>query len=141
MDSVGFNMPISVRGRSLDLAQDRQGGGAFNQPAFNIPFQPNFAFNEFGSFLDGGNGFSQLISGLGGQGLGSQSDFVRQTEQRFQRPQIGGANIGGAPFKRQTKKHGQRHEDSSVHQHRQQTHQSHKRPASRSKPIRATRDP
>ena len=85
-------------GRSLDAAQERQApGGGFSQPAFNIPFQPNFAFNEFGSFLEGGNGFSQLISGfvflnishlkyfisgLGGQGLRSQSDFVQQTEQR-----------------------------------------------------------
>ena len=53
-------------GRSLDAAQERQGGppGGFSAPAFNIPFQPNFAFNEFGSFLDGGNGFSQLISGF-----------------------------------------------------------------------------
>ena len=83
----------------MDDAQERQGGppGGFSAPAFNIPFQPNFAFNEFGSFLDGGNGFSQLISGfvflnishlkyfisgLGGQGLRSQSDFVQQTEQR-----------------------------------------------------------
>ena len=83
----------------MDDAQERQGGppGGFSAPSFNIPFQPNFAFNEFGSFLDGGAGFSQLISGflfpnishlkyslsgLGGQGLRSQSDFVRQTEQR-----------------------------------------------------------
>ena len=83
----------------MDDAQERQGGppGGFSAPSFNIPFQPNFAFNEFGSFLDGGAGFSQLISGflfpnishlkyfisgLGGQGLRSQSDFVQETEQR-----------------------------------------------------------
>ena len=83
---------------SLDAAQERQGQqGGFSAPTFNIPFQPNFQFDEFGSFLEGGNGFSQFISGflflnishlkyfisgLGGQGLRSQSDFVRQTEQR-----------------------------------------------------------
>ena len=87
------------RSLSLDAAQERQGQqGSFSAPSFNIPFQPNFAFNEFGSFLDGGQGFSQLISGFvflnishlkyfisglgGGQGLRSQSDFVQQTEQR-----------------------------------------------------------
>merc|ERR1719384_870970 len=123
MDSVGFNMPSSVRGRSLDLAEDRQ-GGAFNQPTFNIPFQPNFQFNEFGSFPEGGSGFSQLISGLGGQGLGSQSDFVRQTEQRFQRPQIGGANIGGSPFKRETEKNSQKQHHSSPHHHKKTHHQT-----------------
>ena len=105
VQSDGNISHISVAERSegrslpLDAAQERQGGrpGGFSQPAFNIPFQPNFQFNEFGSFLDGGNQFSQLISGfvflnishlkyfisgLGGQGLRSQSDFVQQTEQR-----------------------------------------------------------
>ena len=83
---------------SLDAAQERQGQqGGFSAPTFNIPFQPNFQFDEFGSFLEGGNGFSQFISGflflnishlkyfisgLGGQGLRSQSDFVQETEQR-----------------------------------------------------------
>jgi len=45
---------------------------------------------------------SQVISGLGGQSLNTQSAFVGQTEQRFNRPQIGGAQIGGPPFKRES---------------------------------------
>ena len=84
------------------MAQDRQGSGApgFAAPSFNIPFQPNFQFNEFGNFLDGNGGFSQFVSGLGSQGLRQGGgDFVQQTEQRFRRPQIGG---GGANFKRET---------------------------------------
>ena len=83
------------------MAQDRQGSGApgFAAPSFNIPFQPNFQFNEFGNFLDGNGGFSQFVSGLGSQGLRQGGgDFVQQTEQRFNRPQIG----GGANFKRET---------------------------------------
>ena len=84
------------------MAQDRQGSGApgFAAPSFNIPFQPNFQFNEFGNFLDSNGGFSQFVSGLGSQGLRQGGgDFVQQTEQRFRRPQIGG---GGANFKRET---------------------------------------
>ena len=82
------------------MAQDRQGGApGFAAPSFNIPFQPNFQFNEFGNFLDGNGGFSQFVSGLGSQGLRQGGgDFVQQTEQRFTRPQIG----GGANFKRET---------------------------------------
>ena len=57
---------FSAEGRTV--AEERQGGGGgFSAPSFNIPFQPNFQFNEFGSFLDGNGGFSQFISGLGSQ--------------------------------------------------------------------------
>ena len=87
------------------MAEERQGtaGPGFAAPSFNIPFQPNFQFNEFGNFLDGNGGFSQFVAGLGSQGLRQGGgDFVSQTEQRFTRPQIGGAQIGGAPFKRET---------------------------------------
>ena len=77
-------------------AEERQDAG-FNAPSFNIPFQPNFQFNEFGSFLDGNQGFSRFISGLGGQGIRAPSSFVGQTEQRFTAPQFGNtrAQIGG----------------------------------------------
>ena len=87
------------------MAEDRQGSGApgFAAPSFNIPFQPNFQFNEFGNFLDSNGGFSQFVSGLGSQSLRQGGgDFVQQTEQRFTRPQIGSANIGAAAFKRET---------------------------------------
>ena len=58
------------------MAEERQGGGGgFSAPSFNIPFQPNFQFNEFGSFLDGNGGFSQFISGLGSQVGGVLSNF------------------------------------------------------------------
>merc|ERR1719411_2436859 len=135
-----FSRPAQGRSMSLDAAQERQGQpGSFSAPSFNIPFQPNFQFNEFGSFLDGGNGFSQLISGLGGQGLRSQSDFVQQTEQRFRPPQIGGATIGGPPFKRETIQEEQKQHSSTFHrqpQQKQPTRSQQKRPVvQRKKPV------
>ena len=68
---------FSAEGRTV--AEERQGGGGgFSAPSFNIPFQPNFQFNEFGSFLDGNGGFSQFISGLGSQVMLSNSDACPQ---------------------------------------------------------------
>ena len=92
---------FAATGRSL-YAEDRQGGPSFSAPSFNIPFQPNFEFNEFGNFIDSNGGFGQIISGLGGgQSLNNQGDFVSQTEQRFNARPISGA-AAGAPFKRET---------------------------------------
>ena len=99
-------------GRSADMAEDRQSGGGgagFNSPGFNIPFTPNFQFDEFSSPFGNGNSFSQFLSGLGGQSqLATQGDFVAQTEQRFNRPQG-----GGGQFKRETPKH---HKNIKNHQ-------------------------
>ena len=54
------------------MAQDRQGSGApgFAAPSFNIPFQPNFQFNEIGNFLDGNGGFA--FWNFGGDGADDQ---------------------------------------------------------------------
>ena len=126
-------------------AEERQDAG-FNAPSFNIPFQPNFQFNEFGSFLDGNQGFSRFISGLGGQGIRSPSSFVGQTEQRFTAPQFGNtrAQIGGSPFKRETGKtqtsfytqpepvHHQQHHE--VH-HQQEEPVYHRQPVEKKKQV------
>ena len=110
---------FSVQSRTLQV-EERQDAG-FSSPSFNIPFQPNFQFNEFGSFLDGNQGFSNFISGLGGQGLRSPSSFVGQTEQRFAAPQFGNtqAQIGASPFKRETGK------DSSFYSQPEPMHHEH----------------
>ena len=99
--SFDLKVVFAATGRSL-YAEDRQGGPSFSAPSFNIPFQPNFEFNEFGNFIDSNGGFGQIISGLGGgQSLNNQGDFVSQTEQRFNARPISGA-AAGAPFKRET---------------------------------------
>jgi len=113
MDFDGFiqDARLPAMARSADVAQDRQGGGGagFNSPQFNIPFTPNFQFDEFSSPFGNGNSFTQFLSGLGGQSqLGTQGEFVQQTEQRFNRPQI-----GGGQFKRETPKH---HKKTKAHQ-------------------------
>merc|ERR1711892_1355216 len=114
MDFDGFiqDARLPAMGRSADVAEDRQGGGGgagFNAPGLNIPFTPNFQFNEFSSPFGNGNSFSTFLSGLGGQSqLATQGDFVAQTEQRFNRPQI-----GGGQFKRETPK---KHKNSKNHQ-------------------------
>jgi len=114
MDFDGFiqDARLPAMARSADVAEDRQGGGGgagFNAPGFNIPFTPNFQFNEFSSPFGNGNSFSTFLSGLGGQSqLATQGDFVAQTEQRFNRPQI-----GGGQFKRETPKN---HKNSKNHQ-------------------------
>jgi len=113
MDFDGFiqDARLPAMARSADVAEDRQGGGGagFNAPSFNIPFTPNFQFSEFSSPFGTGNSFTQFLSGLGGQGqLANQGDFVAQTEQRFNRPQI-----GGGQFKRETPKN---HKNVNNHQ-------------------------
>jgi len=122
MDFDGFiqDARLPAHGRSADMAEDRQGGGGgagFNSPGFNIPFTPNFQFNEFSSPFGNGNSFSTFLSGLGGSSqLATQGDFVEQTEQRFTRPQIGGAQIQGGQFKRETPKSHQNHQSLKNHQ-------------------------
>jgi len=123
MDFDGFiqDARLPAMARSADVAEDRQSGGGgagFNSPGFNIPFTPNFQFNEFSSPFGNGNSFSQFLSGLGGQS-GQPGDFVQQTEQRFTRPQIGGAQIGGGQFKRETPKNYQNHQNLKNHQNHQ----------------------
>merc|ERR1719216_607445 len=89
-DKLPYEKRIPAMVRSADVAEDRQGGGGggFSAPAFNIPFQPNFNFDEFSSPFGSDGSFSQFLSGLGNQGnLGQASPFLQQTEQRFTRPQ------------------------------------------------------
>merc|ERR1719219_2453725 len=98
-DKIPYEKRIPAMVRSADVAEDRQGGGGggFSAPAFSIPFQPNFNFNEFSSPFGSDGSFSQFLSGLGNQGnLGQASPFLQQTEQRFTRPQT-----PTGPFKRQ----------------------------------------
>merc|ERR1719382_852391 len=92
-DKMPYEKRIPAMVKSADVAEERQGGGGggFSAPAFNIPFQPNFAFNEFSSPFGSDGAFSQFLSGLGGGSqLSEASPFVQQTEERFTRPQAGG---------------------------------------------------
>jgi len=120
MDFDGFiqDARLPAMARSADMAEDRQGGGGgspgFNAPSFNIPFTPNFQFSEFSSPFGTGNSFTQFLSGLGGQSqLATQGDFVAQTEQRFNRPQI-----GGGQFKRETAKNHKNNKNHPAPSHR-----------------------
>jgi len=120
MDFDGFiqDARLPAMARSADVAEDRQSGGGgspgFNAPSFNIPFTPNFQFSEFSSPFGTGNSFTQFLSGLGGQSqLATQGDFVAQTEQRFNRPQI-----GGGQFKRETAKNHKNNKNHPAPSHR-----------------------